>query len=163
MATTSVPFPSIRRPERPVRRPQLASASHAGFAEVYFIKRIDNSRLQREVNPARRRQCFTLLSLGGVVFAAFLMLAWQHFQCVHFGYQIQQLKSQQSALVEMNRELRLEQASLADPQRIDQLARKRLGLAPPAPQQIVRLGPSGAPAGATVAARSRASKAPRGR
>ncbi len=156
MATATVPYPSIRP------RTQLASASRGGFPEVHFIKRIDNSRLRREVNPQKRRQCFTLLSLGGVVFVAFLMLAWQHFQCVRFGYEIQQLKSQQSSLVELNRELRLEQASLADPQRIDRLARKRLGLAPPAPQQIIRLGGAAEPAEATVAARNQASETPRG-
>ena len=163
MATTTVPFPlTRRRSKRSVRRPQPAPARRAGFLEVCFVKRIDNSRLRRQVNPERRRQCFTLLSLGGIVFGAFLMLAWQHFQCVRFGYGIQQLKNQQSSLVELNRELRLEQASLADPQRIDQLARKRLGLATPAPEQIIPLGSPEEPARARDGARQWAAEAPRG-
>jgi cell division protein FtsL len=156
MATATVPYPNIRR------SPQLASASRAGFPDVYVVKRIDNSRLSREVNPERRRQCFTLLGLGGLVFFAGLMLAWQHFQCVRLGYEIQQLKAQQSSFVELNRELRLAQASLADPQRIDQIARKKLGLAPPAPQQVVRLGASEAPGGAMVDARMQSAEPSRG-
>ena len=154
MATTTVPFPLMRRrPERSGRRTQLVSASRAGFPDIFIVKSIDNSRLFREVNPEKRRQCFTLLGLGGLVFFACLTLAWQHFQCVRLGYQIQQLKAQQSSFVELNRELRLEQASLADPQRIDRIARKKLGLAPPAPRQVLRLGASGARGGAALDAR----------
>lgn len=153
----------IRRRSGTTRRPaQLAAATRAGFPDVYFVKRIDNSRLFREVNPERRRQCFTLLGLGGLVFFAGLMLAWQHFQCVRFGYEIQQLKARESSFVELNRALRLEQASLTDPQRIDRIARKKLGLAPPAPEQLVRLGGPDAPDGAMPDARTQSAELPRG-
>ncbi len=163
MATTTVPFPMVRqRPERSGRRPQLVSASRAGFPDIFIVKRIDNSRLFRDVNPERRRQCFTLLGLGGLVFFAGLMLAWQHFQCVRLGYQIQQLKAQQSSFMELNRELRLAEASLADPQRIDRIARKKLGLSPPAPQQVVRLGGSEARGGAALDARIQSAEPLRG-
>ena len=41
---------------------------------------------------------------------------------------------------ECNRRLRLEEAALADPQRIDTLARAQLGLASPQPQQVIPMG-----------------------
>ena len=44
-----------------------------------------------------------------------------------------------AALEEWNRQLALERASLADPQRIDTLARRDLGLSLPQPQQVIRL------------------------
>jgi cell division protein FtsL len=69
-----------------------------------------------------------------------LLLASQHFQGVRYGYQIEQLKAERTALEEWNRQLRLEQASLADPQRIDTLARRKLGLTPPKPEQVVPMG-----------------------
>jgi hypothetical protein len=40
----------------------------------------------------------------------------------------------------------LEHAALADPQRIDALAKKRLGLALPQPQQVILLGNETPPA-----------------
>jgi len=114
------------------------AAGRTRFPEVYFVKRVDNSHLRREVDPARRRDCFALLGLVAVVFVLALLFAWQHFECVRYGYQTEQLKGQHDALVERNHALRLEQAALADPQRIDKLARKQLGLAPPAPQQVIQ-------------------------
>jgi cell division protein FtsL len=82
--------------------------------------------------------------LGILVFLFGLLFAWQHFQCVRNGYQIEQLKAERGALEEWNNQLRLEQASLADPQRIDTLARKELGLAPPSAEQVIQVGGSGA-------------------
>ena len=91
------------------------------------------------------------------------MLAWQHFQSVRTGYGIEQIKAQRSSLAEWNRELRLEQASLADPQRIDTLARAKLGLAPPTARQVIRLGAAVEPAEAAMAARNQeTSETPRG-
>ena len=58
------------------------------------------------------------------------------------GYQIEQLKTELADAREQNHLLRLEQATLADPQRIDTLARKELGLVSPNPQQVIRVGGS---------------------
>jgi cell division protein FtsL len=78
--------------------------------------------------------------LGVLLFLFVLLFAWQHFQCVRDGYQVEQLKTERAALEEWNHQLRLEQASLADPQRIDTLARTRLGMVSPSPQQVIRMG-----------------------
>ena len=135
MATAAVTLPRPRR--RPRNQP---AAGRASFPEIYFIKYIDNSRLRREVDLEKRRECFSLLGLGILVFLFGLLFAWQHFQCVRNGYQIEQLKSERTALEEWNHQLRLEQASLADPQRIDTLARQELGLVSPGPQQVIQVG-----------------------
>jgi cell division protein FtsL len=147
MATVAVALPKAKR--RPRTQP---AGGRAGFTDIYFVKHIDNSRLHREVDREKRRECFCLLGLGVLVFLFGLQVAWQSFQCVRDGYQIETVKAERAALEEWNHQLRLEQASLADPQRIDTLARRELGLAPPAPQQVIRLG--GAP-GAAVETGSR--------
>src|SRR5579863_1345352 len=140
MASIATAFPRTRtKTRRPKNQPVSGRASLPVF---YTVKRIDNSRLRREVNPQQRRECFALLGLGVVVFAFVFLFAWQHFQCVSFGYQIEQLKSKQAALEEWNHELRIEQASLADPQRIDTLARQS-GLATPSAHQVIQVGPGG--------------------
>jgi cell division protein FtsL len=138
MATTAASFPGASR--RPRNQPV---AGRASYPDIYFVKHIDNSRLKREVDFEKRRECFSLLGLGGLVFFFIFLFAWQHFQCVRYGYQIEQLKRQQTAMEEWNHTLKLECASLDDPQRIDLLARSKLGLVPPQPGQIIQVG--GAP------------------
>jgi len=54
--------------------------------------------------------------------------------------------------VEMNRALRLEEASLRDPQRIDVLARQ-MGLVAPQAGQVIRMDDGGSDPGAPVMAR----------
>ncbi|MGH9445391.1 MAG: cell division protein FtsL [Terriglobia bacterium] len=140
MATVPVFIPETcphpRKPAGPV-------PVRAPFRDLVFQKEIDNSRLYREVNPARRRQCLTLMGAGALAFAFIFCFGWEHFRCVRYGYEIGRLKSQQEQLAVWNQRLRLEQALLADPQRIDRLARADLGLAQPEPQQIVRLKSAG--------------------
>ena len=135
MATVAITIPRARR--RPCSQPATGRACVTDF--YFFVKRIDNSRLFREVDREKRRECFCLLGLGVLVFLFGLVIAWQHFQCVRYGYQIEESKAQRAAMEEWSRQLRLEQASLADPQRIDTLARQKLGLAPPDPQQVIRM------------------------
>ncbi|MBI1941041.1 MAG: cell division protein FtsL [Acidobacteria bacterium] len=134
MATAAVTLPRPRRRSR-----TQPAAGRARVTDFYFVKHIDNSRLCREVDREKRRECFCLLGLGVLVFLFGLVIAWQHFQCVRYGYQIEGFKAQRAAMEEWNHQLRLEQASLADPQRIDTLARKKLGLAPPNPEQVIRM------------------------
>lgn len=135
MATVAVSLPRAKR--RPRNQP---IAGRAPYPEIYFVKHIDNSHLQREVNPEKRRECFSLLALGTLAFVFIMLFAWQHFECVRYGYLIQQLKQQQAAIVEQNHSLKLQFASLSDPQRVDTIAQSELGLAPPAPGQIIQIG-----------------------
>ncbi len=150
MATATVTLPRPRRRSRPST---ARAGGRANVSDVYYAKRIDHSRLRREVDPEKRRECYSLLGLGILVFLSGLLFGWQHLQCVRYGYQIQDLKGQRAALEEWNRQLRADEASLVDPQRIDDFARKNLGLAPPGPQQVIHIGPvSSAPATSPVLA-----------
>ena len=135
MATVAVSLPGSKR--RPRNEPV---AGRAPYPEIYFVKHIDNSRLQREVDHEKRRECFSLLVLGTLAFLFIMLFAWQHFECVRYGYMIQQLKQEQAEMVERNHNLKVQFASLSDPQRIDTLARSELGLAPPKPNQIIQIG-----------------------
>lgn len=136
MATIASTLPRPR-----ARRPKNSPAGGRACSPVNtYVKRIDNSRLRREVDREKRRECYGLLGLGILVFLFVLHYSWQHFDGVRYGYQIEQLKSRRAALEESSRGLRLRLASLEDPQRIDTLARQGLGLEPPKPQQVIPLG-----------------------
>jgi hypothetical protein len=80
-----------------------------------------------------------------------LSYAWQHFKSVEYGYKIAELKSQHDGLIEVNRALRLEEASLREPGRIDTIA-KQMGLVSPQPGQVLRLDTATPDSGAPVMA-----------
>ena len=109
-----------------------------GTPEIYFVKPIDNSRLVRVEDPGRSRE---MKQFGIALCCLFLLVmtyAWQHFKAIEYGYKIESLKTQRDGLVEMNRALRLEEASLRDPGRIDRLARW-FGLQSPQAGQVIRI------------------------
>jgi cell division protein FtsL len=99
-------------------------------------KRIDNSRLVRLESPGRCRELLKQLAVGGLLAGVIFLYAWQHFQCVQLGYQMESLKAQQAQMTELNRQLTLEAAGLRSPARIDEIARRQLGLTAPAAGQL---------------------------
>jgi cell division protein FtsL len=135
-------------------RPAKRQPCWTGTPEVYFSKAIDNSRLVRMDDPQRRREMKTFGVVLTLLCLLVLSYAWQHFKAVEYGYKISELKVQRDNLTEMNRALRLEEASLRDPERIDKLA-KNMGMISPQPGQVIRmdtsLPESGAPVMASVA------------
>src|ERR1700739_4111664 len=118
-----------------------------GTPEIYFSKAIDNSRLVKLEDPRRNREMKQFGTALACLFLLVFTYAWQHFKAIEYGYQIESAKRDFSALTEMNRALRLEDASLRDPERIDLLARG-MGLVPPEPGQVIRM--DAAPAEAQV-------------
>ena len=109
-----------------------------GTPEIYFTKPIDNSRLVKVEDPVRSREMRQFGIALGVLFLLVMTYAWQHFKAIEYGYKIESLKVQREGLTDANRSLRLEEASLRDPERIDNLARK-LGLQAPQAGQIIRM------------------------
>lgn len=112
--------------------------------EVFFTKHIDNSRIVKADDPERRREMRTFTAVMGVLFLLVMIYVWQHFSAIEVGYHIEAQKQQVELLREENRQLRLTEAQLTDPGRIDRIARQ-LGLDAPQPGQVVR------PDGSTVA------------
>ena len=102
------------------------------MTEFHTIKRIDNSRLVRQMSPDRLRECCRLVLLGAVLAAGGLFYAWQHFQCIQLNYQLEELKAERGRAAELNQQLKLEAAALRSPMRIDVIARRQLGLTAPA-------------------------------
>jgi cell division protein FtsL len=109
-----------------------------GTPEIYFAKPIDNSRLVKVEDSRRSREMKQFGAALGCLFLLVMTFAWQHFKAIEYGYRIEGLKSQRNALVEMNRDLQLEQATLNAPDRIDRLARQ-LGMQPPQAGQVIRM------------------------
>ena len=105
--------------------------------EIYYVKPIDNSRLRPVMDPRAPRQYLAILALASVVFGAIMLSAWQRFDDVQDGYRLEALQGENQQFMEANRKLRLEEAYLGDPVRIDTIARNELGMMPLAPPQII--------------------------
>lgn len=128
---------------------------------VYWIKRIDNSRLVRQRHPASVREDAVLVGSALICLAVLLLTAWQHFEVIHAGYRLEEMRTRHEQVLEWNRTLRLEQAALLDPMRIDILARNRLGLDAPQTDQVVPLGSGEGPAPSPVLAQATQTTSPR--
>ena len=105
--------------------------------EVFFTKHIDNSRIVKADDPERRKEMRLFAGVMTVLFAMVMMYVWQHFSSIEIGYQVEAQKLQVEHLREENRQIRLSEAQLTEPQRIDELARK-LGMDAPQPGQVIR-------------------------
>ena len=125
----------------PVDARSAGRRSVAGLTpEFYFQKTIDNSRLVKIVDPQRRREIRMFSTSVAALFLVMMFYAWQHFSSIEYGYKIEAQKTECERLVEVNRTLKLESASLRDPGRIDSLARQ-MGLESTQPGQVIRLNP----------------------
>ena len=104
--------------------------------EVHTVKRIDNSRLVRHVEPLKMKNLYRTAALG-LVMAFFCMLyVYQHFRCIDLSFQLEDAKGKKEAAMDLNNNLRLDIATLRDPKRIDYIAQHKLGLLPAAPGQV---------------------------
>jgi cell division protein FtsL len=122
----------------------------------YAIKKdVRNNPIVREVDEARQRELWTSVAIGGLLVIALLFSAWQHFELLRHGYQLEELQRQHAAEEEAGRRLRLEIETLKSPKRIEKLAIERLHLVAPAHEEAVvleRIVPA-VPPGKSVIAR----------
>jgi len=117
--------------------------------EMFFAKHIDNSRIVKADDPERRREMISFTVAMTLFFMLTMVYVWQHFSAIEVGYKVEAQKQQVELLREQNRQLRLTEAQLSDPGRIDHIA-KQLGLGEPLPGQVVRNDGSNATAVAQV-------------
>ena len=115
--------------------------------EALFTKKFDNTRLVKAADPQRSREMRTFALAMIFLLSLALLYGWQHFLSIEYGYKVEAQRQQLQRLEEQNRDLRLTEAQLASPARIDTLARQ-LGLTPPRPGQVVM--PNGAAQGSSA-------------
>ena len=104
--------------------------------EFYFTRSIDNSRLVKAADPVRVREMRVFAAAVTVLFTLIMVYGLQHFSAIESSYSVEAGKQVRDQLREENRQLRLAEAQLTEPSRIDGKARE-LGLAQPAPGQVV--------------------------
>jgi cell division protein FtsL len=123
----------------------------------YAIKKdVRNNPIVREVDDARQRELWKSLGVAGILVLVLLVSAWQHFELLRHGYEVEQLQRQRAAEEDITRRLRLEIETLRSPQRIESLATQQLHLVTPARDEAIvieRVVPAEPPASSVVARR----------
>jgi cell division protein FtsL len=104
--------------------------------EIVFAHQFDNSRLVKAPDPVRARQMRIFSAAMTVLFSLVMIYGLQHFTAIENSYRIESEKQVRDQLREENRQLRLSEAQLTQPGRLDGMARQ-LGLEEPQPGQVV--------------------------
>ena len=129
----------------------------SGMDFEYAIKKdIRNNPIVREVDEARQRQLWRTTAIGLFLVLVLLFSAWQHFELLRHGYQIEELQRQRAAEEEIGRQLRLEIETLRSPKRIETLATGQLHLVAPSLDEAIvieRMQSAEPPAKSVVARR----------
>jgi len=105
---------------------------------LFYVKRIDNSRVVRAADPAARGRCWKLI--GSVVGAAVLLIGvlLPSAYGLMAGYQIQSLRREGQRLATDQASLELRESQLLSPQRMQELARQQQ-FEDPAPARVLYL------------------------
>ncbi len=123
----------------------------------YAVKKdVRNNPIVREVDETRQRELWKSVGLAGFLVLVLLFSAWQHFELLRHGYQVEQLQRERAAEEEIARHLRLEIETLKSPKRIEALATEKLHLVTPARDEAIvieRVLPADPPAKSVVARR----------
>jgi len=114
----------------------MAPAAGAQARKINTAKRETPARHAR---AARYRRVFLTVILTGGLIALVLIHVWLRLQVVHTGYVLSTTSKLQSRLEQENRELKIELATLTSPERLESLARQRLGLRAPEKGQVIVL------------------------
>ena len=123
----------------------------------YAIKKdVRNNPIVREVDEARQKQLWRSAGVAILLVGIVLFSVWQHFVLLQHGYRIEEMQQQRAAEEEINRQLRLEIATLRAPRRIERIATQQLHLVAPSREQAIvieRVIPAAPPQKSVVAAR----------
>jgi hypothetical protein len=104
--------------------------------EFYFARSFDNSRLVKAPDPVKMREMRLFSAAVAILFSLIMIYGLQHFYAIESGYRVEAEKLAVEQLREDNRQLRLAEAQLSQPERIDLMAHQ-LGLSEPEPGQVV--------------------------
>ena len=100
-------------------------------------KDIRNNPIVREVDLARQRELWRSVGVGVFLVVVLLFSAWQHFELLRHGYQIERMQRERAQQLEVNRHLRLEIETLRSPKRIERIATEQLNLVEPTHEDAV--------------------------
>jgi cell division protein FtsL len=123
----------------------------------YAIKKdVRNNPIVREMDEARQRELWKSAGVAAFLVLGLLFSAWQHFELLRHGYQVEEMQRQRATEEEAGRRLRLEIDTLRSPKRIETLATEQLHLVTPSRDEAIiieRVTPADPPPASVVVRR----------
>ena len=104
----------------------------------FYSKRIDNSRVIRQADPAASGQCWSAVTAMAVLLMIGASIIAPNVAGVLAGYKLEALKNEHQSLIDRGRELDVREAALLSPERLNDLA-KAQQLSSPVSSQIFHL------------------------
>ena len=124
--------------------------------EYAIRKDVRNNPIVREVDEARQRELWKSGGVAALMVLIVLCSAWQHFELLRHGYQVEELQREKTRQDELSRQYRLEIETLRSPKRIESYAIERLHLVAPSNDEAIvieRVVPAEPPSKSVVARR----------
>ena len=123
----------------------------------YAVKKdVRNNPIVREMDKARQRELWAVVGIASFLVLVLLFSAWQHFELLRHGYEVEQMQRERAAEEDLARQLRLEIETLRSPRRIEALATRQLHLVAPTRDEAIvieRVLPADPPDRSVVAQR----------
>lgn len=107
--------------------------------KVWGLGLLKRQQVERFGSQKQRQVFFSTLLLGICLVGLALSHVWLRLQVVHLGYVLSSTSKLYNQLEQENRELKVELATLISPERLETMARTRLGLVEPEKGQVVIL------------------------
>ena len=104
---------------------------------IVVPKAIDNSKVVREVDPRASRDLWWLFAVVAILVCGLVLYAWPHLQVREVDVARVRMSRERERLIEENRKLQLEKASLQNLRRVEQIAIRDLGLRTPPPETLI--------------------------
>lgn len=117
----------------------MSGTASAPDAMAFSVPKDIQNRPVRNVDRSRQREMWRSLVVVSLFVGALFLVAWEHSQWTDVGYDMTRLQRERAAGEAENRHLRLELATLLQPQRIEALAIHDLHLVAPSPHEAVVL------------------------
>jgi cell division protein FtsL len=92
--------------------------------------------VEKKMNRSSNRVLFLILFLVFLIGGS-LFYVWSRIQVIQMGYEISNALKEERALVEANKRIRLEIATLKSYTRIEKIAVEELGMGKPKPDQVI--------------------------
>ena len=103
------------------------------FIHTNFLSR---QKVKRNNNDAKKGSLYIIcMGLSFMIF--FFIFLWVRIYIIETGYRFTSARNTNSSLIQENRKLRIEKASLSAPPRIEKIARSKLGMVIPDNSQMV--------------------------
>jgi cell division protein FtsL len=105
--------------------------------EYAIRKDVRNNPIVRELDKERHRELWKSVGMAAFLVLVLLVSAWQHFELLQHGYEVEQMQRERTVEEDAARQLRLEIETLRSPKRVERLATERLHLVAPTSDEAI--------------------------